>query len=78
MALQLELGARGGAANRGPESPGSRGGGGAPPRADLGAGIAVAAAGSRAGRARRGGRWGGRRRRRRLGRVPPAPRRCVA
>lgn len=33
MALQLELGAGGGAANRGPESPGSQvGGGGASPR----------------------------------------------
>lgn len=45
------------AANRGPGSPRSRVGEGAPPRADLGAGIAVAAAGSLAGPARRALGW---------------------
>ena len=61
MARRLELGARGwGAPARPIAVRGARGTGwgeGAPPRADLGAGIAVAAAGSRAGRARQALGW---------------------
>lgn len=80
MALRLGLAARGGGRPRGQSRPGESGsraagwGEGAPPRADLGVGIAVAAAGSTAGPAGpQGRRWGGRRRRRRRGRVSPAP-----
>jgi hypothetical protein len=54
MARQLEPGPRVGGARVANRGPGSRVGEGAPPRADLGAEIAVAAAGSQASPARRG------------------------
>lgn len=78
MARRLGLAARGWGAPARPIA--ARGAGepvgeGAPPRADLGVGIAAAAAGSTAGPAGpHGGRWGGRRR----GRASPAPRCCGA